>query len=171
MNLKQIEKFFKIQCWFDGLNMSVKDIHNEVKLIKPDSLDDLDPDSQKLVDLYFAYRKVWVEKYGWSLDKCKKEISVIQTSTETPVKILKLTFIFSDEQVSYLHMISEFPYELKGVGVFTDTVPILRFGDFGVIQKKLDAILAKYCLTIPVVLGTIPKVDIPATDLVKFYSK
>lgn len=171
MNLKQIEKFFKVQCWFDGLDMSASDIHNEAKLIKEDAIKDLEPGSQKLVDLYSAYKKVWAEKYGWSLDKCKKEVSVIQTTAEKPVKILKLTFIFSDGLVSYLHMISEFPYALKGVGVFTDTDLILRFGDLSTTQKKLDKILAKYCLTIPVALGNVPSVDIPSTDLVKFYQK
>ena len=169
MNLKQIEKFFKIQCWFDGLNMSNKDIHTEAKLIKEDALKDLEPGSQKLIDLYSAYKEIWAEKYGWSLDRCKKEISVIQTKAENPVKILKMTFIFSTGQESYLHMVTDFPFELKASGVFTKAEAFLKFGDLNQVKTKLDKILQKYCGIIPIMSGSFPEVDFPVEDLVKFY--
>lgn len=171
MNLKQIEKFFKIQCWFDGINISTKELKDETHQIKADALAKLEPGSEDLTQLYDALKKVWGSKYGFSLDKCKKEISVIQTNSEHPVKLLKLTFIFSEGPVSYLRMITEFPYELKGVGVFTDAQAMLRFGDLETVKKKLDKVLTEYCLTIPIVSGYFQSVDIPASDLIKFYEK
>lgn len=171
MNLKQIEKFLKVQCWFDGINISTKELRGEIRQIKADALAKLEPGSESLTQWYDALKKIWSAKYGFSLDKCKKEISVIQTNSEHPVKLLKLTFIFSEGPVSYLRMISEFPYELKGVGVFTDAQAMLRFGDLDTIKKKLDKVLTEYCLTIPIVSGYFQSVDIPASDLIKFYQK
>ena len=64
MNLKQIEKFFKIQCWFDGINISTKELKDEIHQIKADALAKLEPGSEDLTQCMMLSKKSGVPSTG-----------------------------------------------------------------------------------------------------------